>query len=237
MSDAVQKYVCSSGVPQTPTVKTWQARSQALCDIQEFAELLAKTTCDAKDISFDQLVDTTKITTQQKPILVKFRMQADALYKELQEWRRKNGNITDKQIADYVDTQQSVYDQYNLDLYNGKINWGEYNKARKEEYEKNMAELTKITNAVNQHPYAVQPVQQQPTVVYQQQQQDGYVPPQSQPMPQIQLAPTVTMPTITPYQLPMPQQPVIVQPQQPVFSQPKNTNCYRVGNQLNCTTQ
>lgn len=116
---------------------------QDICSTPEYAPLFTKTPCMAKEISFEQLTDTTKITSEQKPLLSKYRTSVDHFQTERETFMRANGETLNR-IADYVDSRQPEIDKYNLDLYNGIITWGEYNQRRKDLTTSENVEIQKI---------------------------------------------------------------------------------------------
>lgn len=107
-------------------------RIDQICTNPEYKLYYAKTACRQLDITFEQLADSSKITQQQKAVLVKWRATADAYFKENMAFQRTLGvrgnKIADLQQRFLVPKSESMA----LDLYNGKITWGEYNKQRKE---------------------------------------------------------------------------------------------------------
>ena len=125
-------------------IKIIDARGKAICDNPEYAILFLNTSCSGKDITFEQIADSSKITPEQKVVLPKFRTEMDAYSRERLEFIRSVGKNPGKQWADYVDSVQPEVDKYNLDLYNGVISWGEYNQKRKDFYARMQAEYRKI---------------------------------------------------------------------------------------------
>jgi hypothetical protein len=111
--------------------KKMDAQGKAICDKPEYAPLFLKSPCSSKDISLAHLADSSKITQEQKDILLRFRSEIDAHNKARNEFGRSDGFELDRQWADYLDSIQSEIDKYNLDLYKGDITWGEYNQLRK----------------------------------------------------------------------------------------------------------
>lgn len=109
-------------------------QGKANCANPEFKPYYAKTACLAQDITFEQLTDATKITPIQKTALVKQRAAIAENQKARLELNRRAGGKAAK-IADASATSLIPQnDQNNLDLYNGKITWGQYNQKRKDIY-------------------------------------------------------------------------------------------------------
>lgn len=107
-------------------------RYKEICTMSEFAVLFKRTECYAKDITFEQLTDGTKITKDQKTALPRYRALVDAETKRLNEVLRSFGGTISISTAGYLESVQPEIDKYNLDLYNGLITWGSYNQHRKE---------------------------------------------------------------------------------------------------------
>jgi hypothetical protein len=109
------------------------AQLNAVCIKPELKEYYAKSSCRANEVTFSQLADDTKITSAQKAILT---MQRDSsseiikIYKELQI--KYFGEIGRKRVDLSNSFLEPKNDDNNLDLYNGKITWGEYNKRRRD---------------------------------------------------------------------------------------------------------
>lgn len=105
---------------------------QANCTKTELKEYYAKSACTANEITFAQIADDTKITKEQKIVLPKQResvAETQKIYKELQI--KYYGDLG-RRRSDLLNKTQVVQDESNnLDLFNGKITWGEYNKKRK----------------------------------------------------------------------------------------------------------
>lgn len=103
------------------------------CTNSDYAAIYAKTACKAEDISIEQMSDKSKITQTQKTNFSALRTSIDASLREGIDRDRKYGGSKGVKVGNYV---ESVYmpklEKLNLDLYNGKITWGEYNKSRKD---------------------------------------------------------------------------------------------------------
>jgi len=125
------------------TLKKVNEKYKAICAKPEYAELFVKSSCFAKDITFEQIADNTKITPEQKTILPKYRIEVDAVIKEQREYLRTLTDPGHIRLVDYLDSTQSEVDKYNLDLLNGIITWGEYSQRRKDKLAKDMSEARK----------------------------------------------------------------------------------------------
>ena len=103
------------------------------CLKQDYAEYYAKTACFVQDITFAQIADETKITEAQKKSLLSQSESVLELRKynnELQlRYRGEQGKKRVQVERNYLEPKEEAN---NLDLYNGKITWGVYNKNRKD---------------------------------------------------------------------------------------------------------
>ncbi len=104
----------------------------AMCSKEELKEYYKKTACKAPDVSFEQIADTSKITAAQKAALVKQRENVALIEKERAVIQKQAGPSGNKALDISTNFVQPENERNNLDLYNGKITWGEYNKRRKE---------------------------------------------------------------------------------------------------------
>lgn len=106
---------------------------KADCLKPEFKEYYSKTACLVNDITFEQLADDSKITGQQKITLLKQRemvsknrkITVDLQIKHFGDLGRRRNDLA----KNYLEPKEETN---NLDLYNGKITWGQYSKNRKE---------------------------------------------------------------------------------------------------------
>lgn len=109
------------------------ARGRANCANVAYASYYAQTACQTKDVSFAHLANQSKITAEQKAVFPDVRAAIDALTKENLEMDRKYGGERGARRATlYMSKYWPQVDQNNLDLYNGQISWGEYNKRRRD---------------------------------------------------------------------------------------------------------
>ncbi len=109
-----------------------EADTQARCNDPAFKAYFQKTSCLAKDITFDQMADSSKITPQQKPVLMAVKKSIDAQNGPAFDALKKVPNAPGEKMFSLYQSQQPEVDKNALDLYSGKITWGEYNQKRKE---------------------------------------------------------------------------------------------------------
>jgi hypothetical protein len=84
------------------------------------------------------MTDETKITQPQKQVFIKWRETVDASLQQTLNFEVRLGGSTGKKYASSFATYKADNDKNNVDLYNGKITWGQYNGKRKEIYLKIM---------------------------------------------------------------------------------------------------
>jgi len=131
-------------------MKEFGDRVKAVCEKPEYADILLKTPCNGKEVTFEQIADSSKITAKQKTLLPKFRTEIDAINNESREYMHAHVRASaDKQWTDYLDSIQPNIEKYNLDLYKGVITWGEYNQQRKDLTSKMIAEQRRIYSPVH----------------------------------------------------------------------------------------
>ena len=114
-------------------VKNLTAGIQELCKDQNFKEYYEKTACSAIGITLTQMADTSKITPIQQPVLLAARRAADSLNKKFSAAYRETGQPQLKRIADYYEgVEWPKNELLTMELYDGVITWGQYNRRRKE---------------------------------------------------------------------------------------------------------
>lgn len=113
--------------------KRLNLKAESNCQKPELKEYYSKTPCHVAGITFEHMSDDTKITPAQKNAMQKARILADDLNKEQLVINRTFGGERGGKVSDLIESTSSPQnDKNNLDLYNGKITWGEYNQKRKE---------------------------------------------------------------------------------------------------------
>jgi hypothetical protein len=108
-------------------------RQEAACADPKFAPYYSKTACTSGKITFEQLADSTRISPAVKAIFVELRNTVDASNSAYADLIRKYGGSVGAKRADlFMSTAKVQNDRNNLDLFNGTITWGEYNKRRQQ---------------------------------------------------------------------------------------------------------
>ncbi len=109
------------------------AQMAASCKNPDYAAYYAKTFCSAPESTLAMMSDKSKINAREKEVLNAWSQAYDKLLLEANDLARQYGSAKDKQIILYYDTVSTPASQKNrLDLYDGKITWGDYNRRRKE---------------------------------------------------------------------------------------------------------
>lgn len=125
-------------------VDSMKQSTDQTCNTEAFKPLFERSPCRVQDISFSQLADSSTITEELKPIFAAERDGMDKSAKVTISALRSHTDPRDRAFADALESEVSVADAYAMDLYNGKITWGEYNKDRRA----NVDELTAKRKAI-----------------------------------------------------------------------------------------
>ena len=111
---------------------TFAAEAQARCREPELQPYFAKTSCNAFDITLEQLTDSSKITEEQKVALQKNRSEYLQQSRKLIQAIRQYGGQKGASVATLREKSDEEVDANILELYTGRISWGEYNRHRKD---------------------------------------------------------------------------------------------------------
>ena len=127
--------------------KALAAKADSMCADPKFEPYYSKTACTTEKITFDQLIDKSKISPAARAIFPELRRAVDAITEEDFAVRRKYGGSVQNNRANlYYSTFKSQNDKNNANLYDGSITWGEYNKRRQELRSEYIAAASKITS-------------------------------------------------------------------------------------------
>jgi hypothetical protein len=126
-------------------LKRLNLKGESNCQKPELKEYYSKTPCNVAGITFEHMSDATKITLLQKNAMQKARLLADEINKEQLAINRAFGGAMGGKVSDLIESTSSPQnDKNNLDLYNGKITWGDYNQKRKEIFTNNSEAIKKL---------------------------------------------------------------------------------------------
>ena len=105
----------------------------------------AKTGCKPNEITFDQQLDKSKISSSEKLVLKDLYPKLQTLSREAAANMRTYYGPKGIKGADLVEGKMIPQsDKNNLELYSGKITWGDYNIRRKEIFDAYMAEFRSL---------------------------------------------------------------------------------------------
>lgn len=115
-----------------------------LCNREEFRLVIVKTPCNPESISLAQLSDNKIISEDEKTVFSKFRAEYTNLNNKLLEAIETKGDLKDKEFGLILGQIYLQADNNALNLFEGKITWGEFNKNRKEFNQKIKEERNRI---------------------------------------------------------------------------------------------
>lgn len=105
------------------------ASRKALCGKTEYQPLFQKTMCDGGSMTVEMLSDKTKITKQQKQLFTQYKAEYEAIWTLQMDLVQRSGGSVDKDFVAYVQSTITPATLINIsELYEGKKNWGQYNK-------------------------------------------------------------------------------------------------------------
>lgn len=142
--DAAQAQIAQNNIKVDITKQRLQQikkKAAAVCARDDLREYYKKTACLPRLMTFEQLADESKITPAQKVTLVKQRAQVSIIDKETEDALAAGGPSMHKALTIMTDFWRPETEKNDLNLYNGKITWGEYNKKRKEIVEETRARI------------------------------------------------------------------------------------------------
>ena len=120
----------TNGTPKERIAKL-EEKIRSLCVLEELKEYYSNTGCIAKEITLKQMTNENTVTQEQKPVILKTREMIDLLNKEMDVVLNSVGP-DGQRIARIRSEFYSMSDNMHLDLYLGKISWGELNRRRKD---------------------------------------------------------------------------------------------------------
>jgi len=103
-----------------------------LCANTKFSVIFEKTPCLPTNIDFKHMTDETRITSIQKSVFIQWREIVGQRHEKIVEFETRLNGAAGRKVADIFMSAKIEDDKNNLDLYNGKITWGQYNAGRKE---------------------------------------------------------------------------------------------------------
>jgi len=116
------------------------------CNNDDFKLIFIKTSCKSDKITLEQLSDKSFISEAEKIVFSKYRSDTNDSNNMTMEAIRTNGEPKDKEMGLTLERLYLQSDKIALDLFEGKITWGEFNKNRKEQFQALQAERNRIFN-------------------------------------------------------------------------------------------
>ena len=143
---------CVSFAPKNETnqdakeaLKLLKEKKSALCSNPEYKIILEISPCNLSNLSLDKIADNSKITPEQKTVIVKYRSASSELDKDYMAKQRLYGGINGGKLSELAESFNPVQEQNDLELYEGKKTWGEYLQKRKDLNLKFNFELKRIS--------------------------------------------------------------------------------------------
>lgn len=112
-----------------------RAERDALCSNPKYAMIIAKSPCSSDNLTSQQLSDSSKITPQQKALVLEFQAEAKKSSPEMKLLISRQTRDPDaaNQRLRYLDSVvEPAYDENRQRLLDGKITWGQYNTRGRE---------------------------------------------------------------------------------------------------------
>jgi hypothetical protein len=136
------------GQPASNQLKTAinqiNAAAKESCAREQYKPLRLHTACDANDITLEQFADKSNLAAIDKPLFSKARSESHVFATRLTAAFRSHGGPKGADLALARERAESLLEKNALALYGGAINWGDYNKRRKQINDAWRAEANKI---------------------------------------------------------------------------------------------
>jgi hypothetical protein len=103
-----------------------------LCKKEEYRPYIEKSPCNARNITLEQLSDTTRINERQKQAMLAFAKATDDIVNRIEDAQKMGGMLSRKMYEYLVSTLKPARDGYRIELVQGKLTWGEYNQRKRD---------------------------------------------------------------------------------------------------------
>lgn len=114
------------------TIDRLNNQSKEICLKQEYKLIFEKVACSTENITLQQLANSERLSNSDKPAFMKYYSEVSNNTKQISDALR---TVNNKKYRDFSDLLDRVYgsarEKVALDLYEGKISWGDYAKYRK----------------------------------------------------------------------------------------------------------
>lgn len=129
------------------TIERVNIEIKEICLKQEYKLIFEKVACRAEDITLQQLANSERLSNSDKPAFMKYHSEISNKTKQISDAFR---TVNNQKYRDFAKLFERIYgsprEKVALDLYEGKITWGDYGKYRKksaQDYIDGAAEITK----------------------------------------------------------------------------------------------
>jgi hypothetical protein len=123
------------------------AEGRQICQRDDLRAHYSKTACDAKETTLEQMADKSKISPAEKEAYLKARSEQAAILKRRIEYVRQHDQAHGNSFAVALEHNQSEIDRAALDLIEGRVTRGEYNRRRHDIVEHTEEQMQQIARA------------------------------------------------------------------------------------------
>ena len=118
--------------PYKDAIDAITAEQREACSRDDLQAFYRKASCFANEATLDQLSDPSKISRDEKVALTKWRTVVGEFNKRTAAVHRQYNPNSGNSVAEIIEKGTISGDALALELYNGRIPWGEFNKRRRE---------------------------------------------------------------------------------------------------------
>ena len=104
---------------------------RAACVAEDYLEYYRKTPCNINEVTIAHLADNSRITDAQKVALLKQREMINSFQVDIYSAMMMAGPAGVREVEVSKNMSQPAHEQNHLNLYSGKITWGEFNQRRR----------------------------------------------------------------------------------------------------------
>jgi hypothetical protein len=106
-------------------------RYTATCSKEEYRSLVRRIPCDISELNLEQLSNSDHMLPDEKVLFMQFFQETQKINAAKANAYRTTGDAIGLKLADLMDRLMATREQLALQLYEGSISWGEFNKQRK----------------------------------------------------------------------------------------------------------
>ncbi len=110
------------------------ADQQALCARPEFAALYRRSACQVGDLTIAQLADTGVLGAADKSTFSQLRKEGQEIGRRAAAAYRAFGGEPGRLTATAIDRAEALSEKNALELYSGRMGWGEFNQRRRDNH-------------------------------------------------------------------------------------------------------